>query len=351
MNCGEKIAELRKKRGMTQDELGKAMNVSYQAVSKWERDESQPDFETMSKIAKLFNVPLGYFADGESETQVDAPAPEPAPQKVLIGTCTRCGRVVYEGEAGETSPKLLCGACSKQKRQEALAKQQAQEAKRKLEHERRVAQAKGKTCDVKLVIGAVIALALYILFTVLCFSCKADDLMLYALLLFIAPLAGFGIVFAVSGLISELRDNDDDEESYSLVTSMVTGACFAAVNLVVFLMVYLALDDNFYYLIILSAGSVVSFTFVSQYMWGGVVGEIFTCGGFTFKMPGFIFSLSVDSILWMIVTKVLLGFLSVLIFVATTIFFALVAMLGSVFLFIPSLLFQIGKRRKAIREA
>ena len=40
MNCGEKIAELRKKRGMTQDDLGKAMNVSYQAVSKWERDES-----------------------------------------------------------------------------------------------------------------------------------------------------------------------------------------------------------------------------------------------------------------------------------------------------------------------
>ena len=57
---------------MTQDDLGKAMNVSYQAVSKWERDESQPDFETMTKIAKLFNVPLGYFAeDSETEEKSD----------------------------------------------------------------------------------------------------------------------------------------------------------------------------------------------------------------------------------------------------------------------------------------
>ncbi len=70
MNCGEKIADLRKKRGMTQDELGKAMNVSYQAVSKWERDESQPDFETMTKIANLFGVPLGYFADGGEQTEI-----------------------------------------------------------------------------------------------------------------------------------------------------------------------------------------------------------------------------------------------------------------------------------------
>ena len=40
---GTKISELRKTRGMTQDELAEKMGVSPQAVSKWENDLSMPD--------------------------------------------------------------------------------------------------------------------------------------------------------------------------------------------------------------------------------------------------------------------------------------------------------------------
>lgn len=58
MNCGEKITALRKSRNMTQADLGNAMNVTYQAVSKRERRESEPDFDTMSKTAKFFDVPI-----------------------------------------------------------------------------------------------------------------------------------------------------------------------------------------------------------------------------------------------------------------------------------------------------
>ena len=46
MNNGEKIASLRKAKGMTQAELGAELNVTFQAVSKWERGESYPDFAT-----------------------------------------------------------------------------------------------------------------------------------------------------------------------------------------------------------------------------------------------------------------------------------------------------------------
>ncbi|MDE7264859.1 MAG: helix-turn-helix domain-containing protein, partial [Clostridia bacterium] len=74
MDYGKKIAYLRKTKGMTQEELGKVLNVTYQAVSKWERGESLPDFETMSQMAKYFQVPLGYFADENEELAETAAA-------------------------------------------------------------------------------------------------------------------------------------------------------------------------------------------------------------------------------------------------------------------------------------
>ena len=76
MSYGEKITELRKSKGMTQAQLGDYLNVTYQAVSKWERDESDPDFATMAKLARLFDVPLSYFENGETEiatTETAAP--------------------------------------------------------------------------------------------------------------------------------------------------------------------------------------------------------------------------------------------------------------------------------------
>lgn len=58
---GKVISKLRKENNMTQAELGAKLNVTYQAVSKWENDQSQPDFATMVEMAKLFNVPLNIF--------------------------------------------------------------------------------------------------------------------------------------------------------------------------------------------------------------------------------------------------------------------------------------------------
>ena len=63
-SIGEKIVELRKVKGCTQADLGAYLNISYQAVSKWERGESCPDFTTMSKLAQYFGVPINYFEEG-----------------------------------------------------------------------------------------------------------------------------------------------------------------------------------------------------------------------------------------------------------------------------------------------
>ena len=55
-SIGETIASLRKKNGMTQNELAEKMNVTDKAVLKWERDISCPDINTISKLADILNV-------------------------------------------------------------------------------------------------------------------------------------------------------------------------------------------------------------------------------------------------------------------------------------------------------
>ena len=53
---GQKIAELRKAKNMTQLELANQLNITDKAVSKWERDISCPDINTFPKLAEIFGV-------------------------------------------------------------------------------------------------------------------------------------------------------------------------------------------------------------------------------------------------------------------------------------------------------
>lgn len=65
MTIGEKIAKLRKQAGMSQEVFSEKLDVSRQAVSKWENDTAQPTNENLSQIAKLFNVTISYLLDDE----------------------------------------------------------------------------------------------------------------------------------------------------------------------------------------------------------------------------------------------------------------------------------------------
>ncbi len=56
MTLGEKIMELRKKRGLSQEDLAITLGVSRQAVSKWETEESTPDTDKIVALAEYFNV-------------------------------------------------------------------------------------------------------------------------------------------------------------------------------------------------------------------------------------------------------------------------------------------------------
>ena len=64
MSVGERITELRKKRNISQNQLAEAMEVSRQAVSKWENDQSTPDPAKMIKLADVLDTDLEYLTLG-----------------------------------------------------------------------------------------------------------------------------------------------------------------------------------------------------------------------------------------------------------------------------------------------
>lgn len=61
MRLGQKITELRKKNNLSQEGLAEKMNVSRQAVSKWESDQSIPDIEKIVNLSELFGVTTDYL--------------------------------------------------------------------------------------------------------------------------------------------------------------------------------------------------------------------------------------------------------------------------------------------------
>lgn len=63
---GTRIAEQRRKRDLTQDQLAEKMGVSPQAVSKWENDLSCPDISLLPSLADLFGISIDELLRGES---------------------------------------------------------------------------------------------------------------------------------------------------------------------------------------------------------------------------------------------------------------------------------------------
>lgn len=68
MKLGEKIAQLRKDKNMTQSELAEKMCITDKAVSKWERNLSSPDIRTIKKLAEVFDVSIEELMGEVAET-------------------------------------------------------------------------------------------------------------------------------------------------------------------------------------------------------------------------------------------------------------------------------------------
>ena len=92
MTFGEKLQMLRAREGFSQDALAELLDVSRQAVSKWERDEAMPEAEKLVRISDQFSVTIDSLLRPDRE--IAAPAPPdrgPAPLRALGGWYARRG--------------------------------------------------------------------------------------------------------------------------------------------------------------------------------------------------------------------------------------------------------------------
>ena len=83
LNLGERIVSLRQQRGISQADLAKGLDVSRQAVSKWEKGQSSPDTMKLIQLAEFLDVEVEYLATGI----------KPEPKSVVLNVVETVERV------------------------------------------------------------------------------------------------------------------------------------------------------------------------------------------------------------------------------------------------------------------
>ena len=66
---GEFLKELRKEKGLTQEQVAEVLNVSDRSVSRWETGNNMPDISLLVDIAELYNVSIPEIIDGERKNE------------------------------------------------------------------------------------------------------------------------------------------------------------------------------------------------------------------------------------------------------------------------------------------
>lgn len=79
MNLPDKLAFLRKAKGLCQQELADEMNVSRQAVSKWESGNVMPSLDNLIYLSRLYGVTIDSLIDDSQDLPPEPAPPEPVP--------------------------------------------------------------------------------------------------------------------------------------------------------------------------------------------------------------------------------------------------------------------------------
>ena len=253
---GERIIEFRRLNNMTQSELGNKLNVSAQAVSKWENDQSEPDMQTLKKMCNIFNVSISELL-GDEETAVTNTEPlkeeTTAQPKIIVGYCSQCKKPIEQGEdyevfSGRTRQFIYCKDC---KREREI---------KKLQEEKK--DTSTQICK-GFIWGTIASIAVFVIFLV----CALES-------------ANVG------------RD---------IALTIVLTIC--------------------------------SFFMVSQVFWDGAIEDVFDFFCRSFTMPGVIFSLDLDGIIWLIAVKLFLSILAIMLSVFVFLIGVVVALVVAPFTF------------------
>lgn len=160
MSLGKKLAAYRKLAGFTQQQLGDELNLSPQAISKWENDLAEPDLATLRTLSELYKVPIGEMID--TSIGVSEPAVEESDEVKkefgkennleIIGFCKNCGITVNSETVGEMLPAILCKNCCEKRDEEKRKAEEAEE--RNIQMQRSLNRSK---CSRKLVTSMIVA--------------------------------------------------------------------------------------------------------------------------------------------------------------------------------------------------
>ena len=253
---GTKIAELRAANKMTQAELGAKLNVTSQAVSKWENGLSEPDIESIRKICQIFNITFDEFfgAEPKQNTQDDEEPQEqeeelaPAQnQGIVLAYCDTCDRPLHDPKEYQVTIEngvqhTTCMQCIPKKE---AAKLKARDEK--LAAQRRYMQDE-ETRTLK-----------------------------KGLLWGILGAVGLAVINLIGGISAK-----EEIGVWPIIVMTVLGAY---------------------------GGEAM----VAQFIWGNSVWDVFGFFLRTLKLPGVIFTLSLDGILFLIFVKILGAILSAIV--------------------------------------
>ena len=79
MNLPKKLSFLRKEKGLSQENLADEMNVSRQAVSKWESGNVMPSLDNLIYLSRLYGVTIDSLIDDSQDLPPEPAPPEPVP--------------------------------------------------------------------------------------------------------------------------------------------------------------------------------------------------------------------------------------------------------------------------------
>lgn len=248
MNYGAKIAELRTERKMTQAELGAMLNVTSQAVSKWENGLSEPDMESIRKLCEIFEITFDEFFGADPKTETPAEPATDTAGGVILAYCDVCDKPLYNPKEFQVTIEngvqhTTCMDCvpkkAAMKREQALkAEESRREARRNYER----GELRGELKK--------------------------------------------GLLWGILGAVG-----------LALLALLIT---------------YFGQDSATIIIVATVFGAFGGYAIVSQCVWGSSVLDVFLFFVRSFKLPGIIFTLDIEGILFLIFVKVIGGFLCAL---------------------------------------
>lgn len=266
MKFGENLKKLRSEKGMTQKEVAEQFNVTAQAVSRWEKGEVEPSLQTILVIADFFEVTVDELLGVEKQEEIsdiDIKNESTIDQVDQISDVKE-GNNVDENivENTTTEEPLIIKRTISEEEQKKIAKQKALRLEKIRREQQRVQERNeiNKHFFISLVVGVIAAVLAGII-------------------------AHYSLVPYVEGL-PEVVQNKVPQHIYWSVPVIVAVSASTLVGCLI-------LENNF-------LGSMI----ITIFKWGFL------------RMPGVIFSLDLEGIIWLITVKLFLWVLGFIIALA-----------------------------------